>query len=206
MPTCPRCTNTCFQAKQGSSLGVESNQGTLTGQRLPSYTNLHRVPAAGLDCKTDLATASCCKSVAPAKQIQHFKLANLPLQICQSPTSLGLKAPRAGQTTTHWPKAAQLHHAQASNCRSWLQNRSGHCKMLQPLPTSPCSNTALSSKSNTLNLPTCPCCRHCKFPTCCKQICPNLPKVKTASLGVKSNQEQLAPEAAQLPQSAQLPT
>ena len=32
-------------------------------QRLPSYTNLHRVPIAGLGC-TDLATARCCKSAA----------------------------------------------------------------------------------------------------------------------------------------------
>ena len=121
-----------------TAIGVEKQPRALvkppqlTGQRLPSYTNLHRVPIAGLACKTDLATARCCKSAAPTnltmlqhctvKEIQHFKLANLPtlhwhckcptccqaklspgkvatLQICQSPTlqafRLKAKQPRA---------------------------------------------------------------------------------------------------------------
>ena len=68
----------------------------LTGQRLPSYTNLHRVPIAGLACKTDLATARCCKSAAPTNltmlYLATFKSATLQ--------AFRLKAKQAtGQTT-----------------------------------------------------------------------------------------------------------
>ena len=54
------------------SLQVESNQEHWSNHpkthwpEAACYTNLHRVPTAGLGCRTDLATARCCKSAAPA--------------------------------------------------------------------------------------------------------------------------------------------
>ena len=213
--------------------------------RLPSYTNLHRVPTAGLGCRTDLATARCWKSAAPTnltmlqhctvKQIHTLNLPTCPcctdtasfqlvakqschlvatLQICQSPTlqAFRLKATKStGQTTpSHWPEAAQLHQsAQGSNCRSWLQNRSGHCKMLQIC--SPCH------PDHAPNCTALPCCTDtASFQLVAKQSChlqgcniANQPKSTLQALGLKATKSTGQttpthwPEAAQLHQSAQ---
>ena len=74
------------------------------------------------------------------------------LQICQSPTlQLGLKS-----SQEHWSNHSNsLAKGCPAQCSNWscLQNRSGHCKMLQKQP-----NHAPTLHSNTLNLPTCPRC------------------------------------------------
>ena len=151
-------------------------------QRLPSCTNLHRVPTAGLGCRTEVATARCCKSAAtltmlhcPARAACCTDTASFQLLAKQSchltrlqHSNWVLKAKQI------WPLPAQLNlhkdpTAGLGRKQIWPLQDVGN---LQPLPTSPCSNTALASKSNTLNLPTCPRCTDtASFQLAAKQSC-----------------------------------
>ena len=66
----PTCHCKSAKVQHCKALGLKAPRALvkppqLTGQRLPSYTNLHRLPTAGLGCKTDLATARCCSPCQP---------------------------------------------------------------------------------------------------------------------------------------------
>ena len=138
LPTCPRCTDTAsvpLVAKQSCHLAklqhcksakVQHSKPSgwkqpralvkppqVTGQRLPSCTNLHRVPTAGLGCRTDLATARCCKSAAPATltMLQHCTVLPMLHWHCKFPTCC--------QAKLSPDKVATLQINQSPHCKPW---------------------------------------------------------------------------------------